>query len=154
MLLIIIRHGDANNPVLDPKKGLSAKGIGQAERIAGFLRKQQYVISEIWHSPKQRAVQTAGIIAKILKPEPVLVKRNNLNPENSIEPVVQDLETVDQNLIIVSHLPFVDQLASFLATYNYNSSLFRFSTCASVCLEKTDSPFWRIRWVISPENLG
>ncbi|MBC8276855.1 MAG: phosphohistidine phosphatase SixA [FCB group bacterium] len=154
MLLLIIRHGEANNPVLDPKKGLSEKGVRQAEKIAGFLRKQQSGISEIWHSPKQRAFQTAGVIAEILEPEPALVKRNNLNPENAVEPVVQDLEMLDRNLIIVSHLPFVDRLASFLATYNYNSSLFKFSTCGSVCLEKSDSSFWRIRWVISPENLG
>ena len=153
MLLIIIRHGEANNPVLDPKKGLSAKGIRQAEKIAGLIRKQQYDVSEIWHSPKARAVQTAGVIAKILESKPVLVKRNDLKPENEAEPVVQDLERFNRNLIIVSHLPLVERLAGLLTTYNPEGSLFRFSTCGSVCLEKSDSPFWHIRWVISPQNL-
>ena len=154
MRLIIIRHGEANNPVLDPRKGLSIKGVAQAEEIAGFLRMQQDDLHEIWHSPKERAAQTAGIIAQILGLKSATVKRNDLNPNSSVEPVAAEITAQKQNVIIVSHLPFVDRLAGFMTGGNADAGLFRFTTCTALCLQKSDSWLWKIQWMVSPDNFA
>ena len=74
--IYLIRHADVENPRnvlyghLDGF-GLSQKGRLQAEAVGRSLRRAELV--RIVHSPLQRAVETATIIAAQLEPRPELV---------------------------------------------------------------------------------
>ena len=65
--LYLLRHADAGDPEAwtgpDADRPLSAKGEGQAERLAAFLRERRFEPDAVISSPKLRAKRTAEIVA-------------------------------------------------------------------------------------------
>ena len=68
--LYLVRHAHAGNPARwdgpDAERPLSAKGHGQAERLARLLAATGFETDALISSPKVRAVQTAEPIARAL----------------------------------------------------------------------------------------
>ena len=65
--LFLLRHADAGDPEAwsgaDAERPLSAKGEGQAERLATFLHGARFSVDAVVSSPKVRARRTAEIVA-------------------------------------------------------------------------------------------
>jgi phosphohistidine phosphatase len=137
MRLYIMRHGEAVQTGSDGIRPLTAKGRSDAVKVAQFLQASKCPISAIWHSPKARAIETASCIEKTYGQEIPLETRSGLNPGDSVETFFTQLtEDAPDNLLIVGHLPFVENLLSFLITGGESNPV-AFHTATIVALEGT-----------------
>jgi phosphohistidine phosphatase len=147
MKLYLIQHGISLPEEKDPEKSLSPEGKEETQRTAEFLKTKNIEVNAVWHSPKLRAIQTAQIVAdSIFCPE--TKERNNLNPLDSVENFPQEIKSLDKNLMIIGHLPFLQKLASLLLSGSETNQFISFKNSGVVCLEYTDT--WKIAWMITP----
>ena len=148
MRLYLIRHGISLPEEKDPEKSLSQEGKEQTQRIAEFLKTKSIKVDAIWHSPKLRAIQTAQIISKsIFCPE--IQERNDLNPLDSVEKFPEEIQSLNKDLMIVGHLPFLQKLAPLLLSGSETNQFISYKNSGMVCLEFTDT--WKIAWMVTPE---
>jgi phosphohistidine phosphatase len=111
--LYLIRHGEAAFGAADDmSRHLTALGESQALAAATWLAKTIDGPVSLWASPYLRTQQTALPIAKALDID--IIARTCLQPEMSAEKVVDELCQQQQSVILVTHLPLVGRLASFL----------------------------------------
>jgi phosphohistidine phosphatase len=61
------------------------------------------------------------------------------------------LEVMDQDTMLVGHLPHLPSLSSLLLLWDSGREILDFTTGTVVCLEKTSA--WRVKWMISPDIL-
>lgn len=150
MKLFLIQHGIALPEEKDPGKSLSPEGKDQTQQAAEFLKEKNIDVDAVWHSPKQRAAQTAQIIVNsILCSE--IQERNDLNPLDSVENFPKEIKSSNKNLMIIGHLPFLQKLASLLLSGSETNQFISFKNSGIISLECTDS--WRISWMVTPELL-
>ena len=71
MALYLIQHGKSLPKDLDPDQGLSEEGIAETRRMANLAKDHGVAVSQIRHSVKTRARQTAEIFAQTLNPQKV-----------------------------------------------------------------------------------
>jgi phosphohistidine phosphatase len=113
MIVCLVRHGDALPAETDPARPLSAKGQAEVEATAKELLAEGAQVSEIWHSGKLRAKQTAEILARVLNVSKVIEKKG-LKPDDPVTPIAKLLRATDKTILIAGHLPFLPKLASLL----------------------------------------
>ena len=151
MRLYLVRHGEAMPKHLDPERPLSTQGQKDVQKMASFLLPHHLKVREVWHSGKLRARQTAEILATAIIPEKELREVTGLSPNDSIFPVKEKIEKSGESLMIVGHLPFMDKLLADLLTRGESRDLLTFPAGGIACLEKSDSPSWRLLWFLGPD---
>jgi phosphohistidine phosphatase len=151
MALYLVQHGRSLPKELDPDQGLSEHGKTEVELLARKAKKCGLHISEIIHSGKTRARQTAEIYAAHLTPGRQPSISAGLKALNDVEPYAQTLADRDE-LMIVGHLPFMERLASYLITGSSEPPVVRFVNGGIVCLDQNPQRgAWLVRWVLIPE---
>ncbi len=150
MKIYLARHGEANSADIDPEKGLSDKGKTDITRIAEMIRHLDIVVTEIYHSGKARAEQTASILSQTIQAANGISKKQGLEPNDPIEPVADELRTLVENIMIVGHLPFMAKLASLLISQDDHKSLFDWQPGSIACIEQEKGKF-TLQWFINPE---
>lgn len=156
MKLYLVRHATAKAESEDPQKSLSDIGKHEIETTAGFAAGHgMNGVHKIFHSGKTRAEQTAGILAKYVKPEAGVEKSDGLQPldKPSVWAKRLDLNKYDGDIVLVGHLPYMANLASLLLCHNPEGGFIEFQAAAIACLEKDDDGKWALEWVISPGSL-
>jgi phosphohistidine phosphatase len=152
MRAYLVRHGEALDQLEDPARPLSDKGEEDIERLAALLAQRfQILPGYIFHSPKQRAEQTADIVSKALSLTLVPEKTDGLAPMDDPAVWAEQLETMEKDTMLVGHLPHLSRLASLLLLWDTNREILNFTPGTVVCLEKTGG--WRVKWMISPDTL-
>lgn len=149
MKLYLVRHGESQSPDINPDPVLSEKGIKETETVAHFLELQKLELDAIWHSVKMRAKQTATILHRILASHLPLEQKEGLKPMDPIDPLITEIQASNQNLMIVSHLPFLEKLLSYLLFGEERESLIHLCGSCVVCLEGQGLQ-WKIAWVMAP----
>ncbi len=150
MKVYIVQHGLSMPEEMDPEKGLSPEGKEQSRHVAEFMREKNIRVDAIWHSPKKRAAQTAHIMAEILVCSDTQ-ERKDLNPLEAIGNIPGEIKSLDKNLMIVGHLPFLQKLASGLLSGTENNQFISIRNSGVICLEYTDT--WKLLWTVIPELL-
>jgi len=151
MKIYLMRHGDALVGGDDNERSLSERGKADLNRIAKFITPLKIEVSQMLHSKKRRARQTAEILASAIVVQNAIQSREGLDPLESVIPLADEIETWNDDTLLVGHMPFMGKLASFLVTGNENRNTVSFQTGSIVCLEKLDPHWWIINWVLSPE---
>ena len=150
MALYLVQHGRSLSKQEDPEQGLSPDGIDEVVRIAEVARQYGVPVTEIKHSGKKRARQTAEIFAQELNPAQGIEYMEGLKPMDDVVPVARELSS-DRNWMLVGHLPFMERLTTFLLTGITDRPLFKFQNGGIVCLDDVpDSGGWVIRWALMP----
>jgi phosphohistidine phosphatase len=150
MALYLVQHGKSLPKDVDPDQGLSDEGIAETRRIADVARGYQVKVSLIRQSGKKRARQTAEILAEALNPTDGVAEAGGLKPLDDVSAGAAALDAA-ANIMLVSHLPFLERLASFLITGSAEKPVFRFQNSGIVCLEKDpQSGSWAIIWTLMP----
>ncbi|MBI9075421.1 MAG: phosphohistidine phosphatase SixA [Desulfatibacillum sp.] len=153
MAVYLVQHGKSLPKDQDPDQGLSPQGVEESERIAGVAAAYGVKVSQIRHSGKTRALQTARIFAKALCPPDGVEETTGLKPMDDVEVFAPILENTP-GLMIVGHLPFMERMASFLITGRAEHPVFRFQNGGIVCLDKhPDTNTWVVKWALMP-NVG
>jgi len=151
MRLYLTRHGEAGPAHIDPQKGLSREGRQSVEKLAAFLHENKTAaMSQVYHSGKARAKQTAEILAEGVSAN--IKQIPGINPNDSIKSFIDELESWTEDSLVVGHLPFMGGLVSSLVTGNQDETIVVFKPATMVCLEKIDN-LWVINWVLSPADL-
>jgi len=153
MKLYLMRHGEALHPANDPLMRLSPKGREDAARMAVALRAKGVCPQAIWHSPKERAFETAQIVGVELQVID-LQKVSEIQPESPIESVRSRLNALSQKedaaLLIVSHMPFLPALTAALLGCRLPAPDFE---TASVLYLEHQASGWTRGWLLRPRDL-
>lgn len=144
MKIYLVRHGDAVSPEINPDCPLSPEGEELLEKLGAFFAGHGFPLSAILHSNKLRAKQTAEILGRYLEPSLKLEEHAHLNPSDPIEPILDRLE---DGLMIVGHLPYLQKLSGFLVAHDQNATVIKFTAGQVACLEKLDGRY-AIDWAI------
>lgn len=148
MKVYLIQHGLSYSLDVDPKRSLSEEGKAQTLKVARFLKEKNLKVDLIWHSKKERSIQTAQIIFEHI-PQAVMVSRGDLNPLDSVDKFAGELQALNKDLMIVGHLPFLQKLASKLLVGSANLELISFRNSYPLCLEYKDG--WKLLWILNPD---
>ncbi len=113
MDLILWRHAEAieaEGPVPDADRDLTARGLKHAQEVAEWLRRQRLPKVEVFSSPTRRALQTAEALGL-----PVKVKKQ-LGIGATTPDLLGAADWPDHPgaIILVSHQPALGRLASLL----------------------------------------
>jgi len=151
MLLYVARHGQANSKATDPEQHLSHWGKADIAKMAQFLNDQGVRDCQIWHSDLARAHETAQIFAEILTGENSLLRKEGLKPNDPIQPIVRALLDANEDLLVISHLPFVEDLLEELLGKNMDG--FWFMPGTIVCLERQQDYTYELKWTKHPAEV-
>lgn len=152
MFVYIFRHGDAKPKHEDPQRGLSDRGRQEVEAVSRVFSRLDPQIDQIWHSGKTRAEQTADILAAHLRRKGRVEAHPGLDPNDPVQPLVEEIGQRDSNLVIVGHLPYLGKLISVLIL-GKEQNLLDLPSAGLVCLENSNGT-WIFDWFLTPELLG
>jgi len=150
MRVYLVRHGKALPKEQDPQRSLSPEGRREVRSVAVHLGSVELKVARILHSGKARACQTAEILAAGVRHEQ-LVASDGISPNDPVDEMCRELCAGDEDVMIVSHLPFVGRLASRLLGAPEDAGIIRFSDGAVLALERTPSGGWTVLWMLSPQ---
>jgi phosphohistidine phosphatase len=113
MDLILWRHADAEEgtePADDLARALTQKGERQAERMAGWLKRQLASTTRVLVSPARRAQQTAQTLERKFK------TADTVAPGGTVETLLQAARWPDSRepVLVVGHQPTLGVTASYL----------------------------------------
>lgn len=147
MKLYLIQHGKALSEEHDPKRCLSQEGIKETKKIADFIKPKNIAVDYIWHSKKERAIQTAKIISQTVSYKEI-IERNDINPNDPVDKLPEELKKLNKDVMIVGHLPFLQKLASLLLTGSETSAPISFINSGIICFDSKEP--WQVEWFIIP----
>ena len=149
--LYLVQHGEAKREEEDPLRPLTERGKAEVEEIAKFLAEAGIKVERILHSGKLRASQTAEILGRYLKPPKGIKATDGLEPMADPRIWAERLEKLDEDLMLVGHLPHLRKLASLLLVGRDDLEIVRFRYGGVVCLERDENNLWSLIWFIRPE---
>ncbi|MCK4345228.1 MAG: phosphohistidine phosphatase SixA [Bacteroidales bacterium] len=152
MRIFMVQHGEAKTKEEDPDRLLSDIGVYQVKKMAGWLSKKEGLeINELLHSGKNRAEQTAEILAGAFKPPMEIERADYMNPGDNPKIWADRLGKTEKNIMLVGHLPHLSKLASHLLTGSMEKEIVQFKNAGIVCLNRNGAGTWLIEWMIIPE---
>ena len=152
MFLYLVQHGLAKSKEEDPERSLTDDGVSETEKVASYIKVHCDVsIERIIHSGKKRARQTAEIFAKFLNPPSGLTVEKELEPMSIPWSWVEKLSQMEEDVMIVGHLPHLRRLASLLLCQDESKPVIEFRNSGVISLYKNESGIWFIRWIIVPD---
>lgn len=150
MAVYLVQHGKSLPKNEDPDKGLSVEGKVETERIAEVARGYAVKVSRIVHSGKKRARQTADIYAAALSPENGIGTRSDMNPLDDVRAFSAHVP-LDQGIMLVGHLPFMERLIGFLVCGNPDQLVFKLQNSGIVCLDRIpQADHAVVHWALMP----
>ncbi len=148
----LVQHAEAKPKEEDPERHLTERGVEEAHKLAGYVEKTlQIKVNRIIHSTKTRARQTAEILAEHVKPEKGIQEEKDLEPLADPSIWAKKLNELEEDVIIVGHLPHLSKLVSTLICGNPEIEIVKFRYSNMVCLERDDEGKWRILWILRPD---
>ena len=153
MALFLVQHGVSESKENDPEKGLSSAGKAETERIGQVAAGYGIEAKRVVHSGKKRAEQTAIILHDLLSVHTPLEMMTGINPMDDVRKCAENIDP-HAKLMMVSHLPFLQRLVSFLITGNENNRVYQFQNSGIVCLDaeirEDGATDWFIKWTLNP----
>ncbi|STY29894.1 phosphohistidine phosphatase SixA [Legionella wadsworthii] len=151
MKIYLVQHGESLDKEVDPDQPLSDKGITDIEKLGHFLSKHKIEINHIIHSGKNRAEQTATILAPLLSISKIEFYPN-LGPLDDVNFFADEINKHQHNILLVGHMPFLCKLIGKLVLLDENKSIISYVPGTVVCLEKTNEGKWLILWIKRPDR--
>ena len=150
MRIYLVQHALAWDEAQDPKRAVSTQGREDVVRTAGFLSlfvqpKPEFV----FHSDKLRAQQTAEMFAEAWHIKGEVMFADDLSPNANPEVWAAKLNAMNDDVLIVGHLPHLPRLASLLLCGDTDTQPVRFQNANVVCLEK-DNDGYQVVFQINP----
>lgn len=144
MNIYLVRHGEAE---IFGQNSLTKKGQQQALDMAYWYKNKNIPLDKIVHSSKLRAIETAEIFSKVLSVK--TEQMDGICPEDSPVQFIKKIEAVAGNVLVVTHMPFIELVTSKLS--EHEASSIYFSNVTMVAFEKKEQ--WQQLWVQSPGDL-
>jgi phosphohistidine phosphatase len=142
----LVRHGDALSAHVDPERPLSHRGRQEVAALGRMALGRNVQIAEICHSGICRARETAEILASSLKPSRGVRQIAGLLPDDDPELGKAELELVDEPVMWVGHLPYMNRLAASLVA---GAPSVEFIPAMMICCSKSGVR-WQLEWRLAP----
>lgn len=152
MKVYLVQHGPCIEKTRHPEQPLSEEGKQLINKTSRFVSLLKLEIDYLWHSEKLRAKQTAEILASGLNVHGVIESHTGLTPLDPVEPIVQLLHQLKQNIMLVGHMPFMGNMVNKLVG-NELQNFISFVPGTIVCLEQNKQQ-WNICWMLTPEIIN
>ncbi len=110
MRVALIHHAEAESPIVDSTRPLTARGCVQADEVAARLSQAGFAPAAIWHSGKLRARQTAEAVLRS-SPFASFQMVRGLRPGDPPDWVAQQLQAETRDVAVVGHLPNISGIA-------------------------------------------
>ena len=146
MRCYLVRHGDALSAHVDPERPLSHRGREEVAALAQMALGRKVQVAEICHSGIRRARETAEILASSLKPSCGVRQIAGLLPDDDPELGKAELELIDEPVMWVGHLPYMNRLAASLVG---GAPAVEFIPATMICCSKSGMR-WRLEWRLAP----
>jgi len=151
MLLYLVQHAEAKTETEDPARDLTEKGYLDIEDIAHHLKRLKVQVRQIWHSGKTRAQSTADILARHLRPPAGVSEAPGLAPLDDPEIWAGRLANLDEDILLVGHLPHLARLAALLLSGDKERTVINFQMGGVVRLKRMEAGQWAVDWLVVPE---
>jgi phosphohistidine phosphatase len=112
--LILVHHGEAVGPEVDPRRPLSPAGRQAVERLAMEAAARGVKPVVVWHSGKLRAKETAEAFWRACNPFAEFSATRDLQPEDSPQWMRDRLRGESRDVLIAGHYPHLPRLLSLL----------------------------------------
>ena len=150
MHLLLVRHGDAVSSAENGDKLLSPLGHSEILKTARMASQTiDFRLQNIYHSGKIRARQTAEILSEIIKSENKLKQASGLGPLDSLSIWANRLKTLDVNIALVGHLPYMAEMTSYLTKKAHDV---QFYTATIVHLTRNSDKIWKMEQVFTTHD--
>lgn len=148
----LVQHAEALSSETNPLRPLSDKGREDARRMGEYLlRHADLHLSDVLHSGRERAGQTAELMAESFgvphKPAA------DLKPSDDPSVWAQQLSMRTSDVMLVGHLPHLQRLAGLLLCNDEEVTVIRFHNGGVVALERDAVGDWHIDWALTPLQL-
>jgi len=150
MKIYLLRHGESVAAGDDDKRPLTPKGKEDIQFLAHFLQPLHLHMSQVFYSEKQRAKETAQLLAHALVLDRPMQARSELGPLSSVDTLIDEVPHWPGDTLLVGHMPFMGTMLSQLVTHNDNFDVGIFKTGTLVCLQKLEDQRWAIEWMLTP----
>lgn len=148
MLLYLVQHGKAKPEDEDPDRPLTDEGRREVESVLLLLMRYGAVTaSQVVHSGKRRAAETAEVIATKLDAD--VEEGEGLGPTDDPSTWAARLKDSQRDLILVGHLPHLSRLASLLLVGDPEAEVVSFANGGVVALGRDDG-HWSVQWAVPP----
>jgi phosphohistidine phosphatase len=148
MRLVLVHHGDAVGPEIDPRRPLSAGGREAVERAAAETAARGVRPAVVWHSGKLRARQTAEAYWRACNALAEFSATRDLQPDDPPWWIRDRLRGETRDTLIAGHFPHLPRLLGLLVT-GRDESTSSFPPHGVVALETEDEgKTWRELWRI------
>ncbi len=151
MKLYLVQHAKAASKEVDPQRSLTEEGRRDIWKVAAYIEPLKLWVDCLWNSGKRRAVQTAEILAEVIEIKEAKIARDGLAPNDDVTTLRDELASVQQDIMIVGHLPFLSKLASLLLAGSESANTVAFRNGGIVCLNRSETNQWQIDWIVTPE---
>ncbi len=153
MELFLVQHAESRTKDEDPDKSLTEDGVTAALQIASWAAQAEIQVDEIRHSGKMRAEQTAAILAEALPAQVGMNAVAGINPLDDPAPLAEELQSQQDSVMLIGHLPFLSRLAGILLNKDSERELVAFENAGIVCLQRAGGE-WSLRWAMVPRLLN
>jgi phosphohistidine phosphatase len=152
MNLYLVQHADAVSKEEDPDRPLSARGRADASKVARYIKDHRSVLAvdQIFHSSKTRAKQTAQVLSQALDLAGNLKEDPDLGGGDDPAIWARRLAELDQNVMLVGHMPHLRKLVSLLLCGDPAARIIDFQNSGIVHLHRAEDNHWTVRWIITP----
>lgn len=154
MLLYLVQHGEANSKETDVSRSLSEKGTADIKKVAAHAAAMNVSVSRIVHSGKRRAVQSAQILSEHITVRNEVAESDALSPMDDPQIWHERLLKIDEDLILVGHLPFMAKLSGLLLCGSGEKAAVHFEMGCMVCLKRAEDGSWALEWIIKPQMIN
>ena len=151
-MIYLVRHGDALSNIIDTQRALSETGIYEVSKIAKELKIKNIHVKTIYHSGKLRAEQTADILNQHIQANQGIRQKKGLCPSDDIDVIINTLLQEEEEIMLVGHLPFMNNLASRLTSIHDYDERISFTTATILCLER-NGVGWEYKWKLTPFDI-
>ena len=147
-MLLLVHHGDAVGPAVDPMRPLSERGVAASAALAAKAASRGVKPDVIWHSGKIRALQTAQHFRRACNPQAALAAVHGLQPDDPPRWIRDELLGDARSILIVGHMPHLSGLLALLCPLEGAARAFPLHGC--VALEPSGD-VWKEIWRLDAE---
>ena len=148
-MIVLVHHGDAVGPDIDPMRPLSPVGRAAATRLATAAAARGAHPDVIWHSGKLRARQTAELFWRACNPQAVFSAARGLQPTDPPEWMRDQLAEDDRSILLAGHMPHLVRLLRLLQGVPPDGGEMDFPPHGCVAVER-DGDQWKEIWRLAP----
>ena len=151
MNVYLVQHGKPVSKEENPDRPLSGQGREDVEKMGDFLNKAGIMAELVFHSGKTRARETAEILASKISLNRRPLEKKGLSPMDDPKGIAEELERMQEDVIVVGHLPHLAKLTSLLTVGRDSHSVVALQQGGAVCLKRLEAQEgWTIAWMVVP----